>query len=229
MGLKKLELSSFRALSQKFFSFTDSNLISGKNGSGKTTLLESIYFSIENKSFKTNNMNSFYPFEEDFFALKALFDDNSKLELSRKKSKALVRRISPKESILNDLCPFLINNFALNYLESSSENRRNFLDFYLFHVEQNYKKKYKNSKIHMVSLLDLILNLLQVCMDESLLKRVMLALYHSTVLKIPLECNIIYHFVAVAVAFAAVAFVAAAFGAAAFAAEPVFTITFIVV
>ena len=70
MGLKKLELSSFRALSQKFFSFTDSNLISGKNGSGKTTLLESIYFSIENKSFKTNNMNSFYPFEEDFFALK---------------------------------------------------------------------------------------------------------------------------------------------------------------
>ncbi len=142
MGLKKLELSSFRALSQKFFSFADSNLISGKNGSGKTTLLESIYFSIENKSFKTNNMNSFYPFEEDFFALKALFDDNSKLELSRKKSKALVRRISPKESILNDLCPFLINNFALNYLESSSETRRNFLDFYLFHVEQNYKKKY---------------------------------------------------------------------------------------
>ena len=74
MGLKKLELSSFRALSQKFFSFADSNLISGKNGSGKTTLLESIYFSIENKSFKTNNMNSFYPFEDDFFALKALFD-----------------------------------------------------------------------------------------------------------------------------------------------------------
>ena len=146
MGLKKLELSSFRALSQKFFSFADSNLISGKNGSGKTTLLESIYFSIENKSFKTNNMNSFYPFEEDFFALKALFDDNSKLELSRKKSKALVRRISPKESILNDLCPFLINNFALNYLESSSETRRNFLDFYLFHVEQKYKKK-----IHRVS------------------------------------------------------------------------------
>ena len=142
MALKKLELSSFRALSQKFFSFTDSNLISGKNGSGKTTLLESIYFSIENKSFKTNNMNSFYPFEEDFFALKALFDDNSKLELSRKKTKALVRQITPKESILNDVCPFLINNFALNYLESSSETRRNFLDFYLFHVEQNYKKKY---------------------------------------------------------------------------------------
>ena len=146
MGLKKLELSSFRALSQKFFSFTDTNLISGKNGSGKTTLLESIYFSIENKSFKTNNMSSFYPFEEDFFALKAIFDDNSKLELSRKKTKALVRQITPKESILNDVCPFLINNFALNYLESSSETRRNFLDFYLFHVEQNYKKK-----IHRVS------------------------------------------------------------------------------
>lgn len=142
MGLKKLELSSFRALSQKFFSFTDTNLISGKNGSGKTTLLESIYFSIENKSFKTNNMSSFYPFEGDFFALKAIFDDNSKLELSRKKTKALVRQITPKESILNDVCPFLINNFALNYLESSSETRRNFLDFYLFHVEQNYKKKY---------------------------------------------------------------------------------------
>ena len=142
MGLKKLELSSFRALSQKFFSFTNSNLISGKNGSGKTTLLESIYFLIENKSFKTNNMNSFYPFEEDFFALKALFDDNSKVEISRKKTKALLRQLTPKESTLNDVCPFLINNFALNYLESSSETRRNFLDFYLFHVEQNYKKKY---------------------------------------------------------------------------------------
>ena len=142
MGLKKLEISSFRALSQRFFSFTASNLISGKNGSGKTTLLESIYFSIENRSFKTNNMNSFYPFEGNFFALKALFNDNSKVELSRKKNKALVRQITPKESILNDVCPFLINNFALNYLESSSETRRNFLDFYLFHVEQNYKKKY---------------------------------------------------------------------------------------
>ena len=142
MGLKRLELSSFRALSQKIFSFTDSNLISGKNGSGKTTLLESIYFSIENKSFKTNNINSFYPFEEDFFALKALFYDNSKVEISRKKTKALVRQLTPKESPLNDVCPFLINNFALNYLESSSETRRNFLDFYLFHVEQNYKKKY---------------------------------------------------------------------------------------
>ena len=142
MSLKKLELSYFRALSQKLFSFADSNLISGKNGSGKTTLLESIYFLIENKSFKTNNMNSFYPFEEDFFALKALFDDNSIVELSRKKTKALVRQLTPKESILNDVCPFLINNFALNYLESSSETRRNFLDFYLFHVEQNYKKKY---------------------------------------------------------------------------------------
>ena len=142
MGLKKLELSSFRALSQKIFSFTNSNLISGKNGSGKTTLLESVYFSIENKSFKTNNVNSFYPFEDDFFALKALFSDNSKVEISRKKSKALVRKLTPKKSILDDVCPFLINNFTLNYLESSSETRRNFLDFYLFHVEQNYKKKY---------------------------------------------------------------------------------------
>ncbi|MFL2752617.1 MAG: DNA replication/repair protein RecF [Gammaproteobacteria bacterium] len=142
MGLKKLELSSFRALSQKIFSFTNLNLISGKNGSGKTTLLESVYFSIENKSFKTNNVNSFYPFEDDFFALKALFDDNSKVEITRKKGKALVRKLTPKESILDDVCPFLINNFTLNYLESSSEIRRNFLDFYLFHVEQNYKKKY---------------------------------------------------------------------------------------
>ena len=89
MGLKRLELSSFRALSQKIFSFTNSNLISGKNGSGKTTLLESVYFLIENKSFKTNNVNSFYPFEDDSFALKALFDDNSKVEISRKKSKAI--------------------------------------------------------------------------------------------------------------------------------------------
>ena len=111
MALKKLELSSFRALSQKFFSFTDSNLISGKNGSGKTTLLESIYFSIENKSFKTNNMNSFYPFEKDFFALKALFDDNSKLELSRKKTKALVRQITPKESILNSRLGWSSSNY----------------------------------------------------------------------------------------------------------------------
>ena len=142
MGIKKLELSSFRALSQKNFSFTNSNLISGKNGSGKTTLLESVYFSIENKSFKTNNVNSFYPFEDDFFALKALFSDNSKVEISRKKSKAMVRKLTPKKSILDDVCPFLINNFTLNYLESSSETRRNFLDFYLFHVEQNYKKKY---------------------------------------------------------------------------------------
>ena len=96
MGLKKLELSSFRALSQKFFSFTDSNLISGKNGSGKTTLLESIYFSIENRSFKTNNMNSFYPFEGNFFALKALFNDNSKVELSRKKKQSFGSANHPK-------------------------------------------------------------------------------------------------------------------------------------
>ena len=33
-----------------------------------------------------------------------------------------------------------INNFSLNLLEAPKENRRSFVDYLLFHVEQDYKK-----------------------------------------------------------------------------------------
>ena len=40
----------------------------------------------------------------------------------------------------------VINNFSLNLLEAPKENRRSFVDYLLFHVEQDYKKNYSYFK-----------------------------------------------------------------------------------
>ena len=144
MPLKKINLNNFRSFDNLTKTLGTKNLILGKNGAGKSSLLEAIFFLFKSKSFRTSSLNSLIKFDSPNLLAEGLFND-SKISIYKEKGGRLKNLFeSPENEKI--ILPMVINNFSLNLLEAPKENRRSFVDYLLFHVEQDYKKNYSYFK-----------------------------------------------------------------------------------
>lgn len=144
MPLKKINLNNFRSFDNLTKTLGTKNLILGKNGAGKSSLLEAIFFLFKSKSFRTSSLNSLINFDSPNLLAEGLFND-SKISIYKEKGGRLKNLFeSPENEKI--ILPMVINNFSLNLLEAPKENRRSFVDYLLFHVEQDYKKNYSYFK-----------------------------------------------------------------------------------
>lgn len=144
MPLKKINLNNFRSFDNLTKTLGTKNLILGKNGAGKSSLLEAIFFLFKSKSFRTSSLNSLINFDSPNLLAEGLFND-SKISIYKEKGGRL-KNLSASPENEKTILPMVINNFSLNLLEAPKENRRSFVDYLLFHVEQDYKKKYSYFK-----------------------------------------------------------------------------------
>ena len=144
MTIRQLSLTDFRNLRSTTLDFdADINLISGENGSGKTSLLESIYVLCQADSFRSHQLRQCVCHGKSGFLLFGRFTDfkaglsktDKKLEIhvngeAIKRRSELVRRV-PVQIVNAD-------SFAL--IDGSPQQRRAFIDWCLFHVEQSYSE-----------------------------------------------------------------------------------------
>jgi DNA replication and repair protein RecF len=144
MPLKKINLNNFRSFDNLTKTLGTKNLIIGKNGAGKSSLLEAIFFLFNSKSFRTSSLNSLINFDSPNLVAEGLFND-LKISIYKEKGGRLKNRSEAPENE-KTILPMVINNFSLNLLEAPKENRRLFVDYLLFHVEQDYKKNYSYFK-----------------------------------------------------------------------------------
>jgi DNA replication and repair protein RecF len=144
MPLKKINLNNFRSFDNLTKTLGTKNLILGKNGAGKSSLLEAIFFLFKSKSFRTSSLNSLINFDSPNLLAEGLFND-SKISIYKEKGGRL-KNLSESPENEKTILPMVINNFSLNLLEAPKENRRSFVDYLLFHVEQDYKKNYSYFK-----------------------------------------------------------------------------------
>ena len=141
MCLKKLHLLNFRSFKDLLLPLENSALIYGDNGAGKTSILEGIHFALKSKSFRTTSINSMINKDADFFRISSDIKD-CKRALEKKTGKALIKK-NYDSFDKYDFLPLLINNFSLRFLEQNKDVRRDFIDYYLFHVKHEYLDKLK--------------------------------------------------------------------------------------
>ena len=144
MCLSQLHLLNFRSFKDSLFDLKDSVLVFGENGSGKTSFLEAIHFSLKSKSFRTSRVNSMINKDHDFFRISTKNKSDKKI-IEKKLGKVLIKN-NYEDFNKYDVLPLLINNFSLRFLEQNKEIRREFIDYFLFHVKHDYLEKLKRFK-----------------------------------------------------------------------------------
>ena len=144
MYLNQLHLLNFRSFEDSFFELKDTNLVYGENGCGKTSFLEAIHFSLKAKSFRTSSVNSMINKNYDFFRISTKVNSDKKI-IEKRIGKVLIK---DNYETFNkyDVLPLLLNNFSLRFLEQNKEIRREFIDYFLFHVKHDYLEKLKKFK-----------------------------------------------------------------------------------
>jgi DNA replication and repair protein RecF len=150
MSIQKIKLTNIRNIQSAEFELTDKfNLFYGKNGSGKTSVLEAVYLLSLRKSFRThistqiikNNQNSFTVFSK-------LTNDNC-IGIEKRKSEPIIVKkngeLGISTSDIASILPLqLINTEGFGLLDAGPKLRRQFIDWGLFHVEQEFFKVWKN-------------------------------------------------------------------------------------
>ena len=127
------------------------NLIHGINGSGKTTLLESIYLLGRGRSFRDAKIGALIKEGKNSLDIFSTHIQEKKATLNigiRKQGKKTEVRVNQKSlnklSKLARLVPIqLLTPRSHEILERGPQYRRRFLEWGVFHVEQDYQNTYK--------------------------------------------------------------------------------------
>ena len=142
MSISQLSLTDFRGLKSTTLDFHPHiNLITGNNGSGKTSLLEAIYVICQAYSFQTHQLKHCISHNGNQFLLFSKFSDY-KVGLSKSDKKLEIKidgETVKRRSQLATRTPIsIVNSDSFNLITGSPELRRKYLDWCLFHVEQDF-------------------------------------------------------------------------------------------
>ena len=158
MYLKKLDVHRLRNLEQIQLSFCPgANLIYGQNGSGKTSLLEAIYLLGRGRSFRSRNIRTVITHEQEdcvvFAQLHETADEGQAgrdipigVQRNRKgefRFKVDGEAVPSAAGLVEELPMQLLNSHSFELLEGGPLNRRQFLDWGVFHVEHDYPALWK--------------------------------------------------------------------------------------
>jgi recF protein len=145
--LHKLQIQHFRNLSQsEIIPAGGMNLLLGQNGSGKSSVLEAIHYLSLGRSFRTHLTNRVIMQGEKAFTLFAqLEQDEQQINLGLQKDRhgdtqlKIGGKTADKLSQLASLLPLqLIHPEGYNLLTGGPQQRRAFVDWGVFHVEQAF-------------------------------------------------------------------------------------------
>ena len=154
MYIKKLDVHRLRNLEQIQLSFCPgANLIYGINGSGKTSLLEAIYLLGRGRSFRSRNIRTVIQHDtDDCIVFGQLHDASAERDIPvgvRRTRKGefcfkVDGEVIPTAAALVEELPLqLLNSHSFELLEGGPLNRRQFLDWGVFHVEHTYPTLWK--------------------------------------------------------------------------------------
>ena len=142
MAIRQLSLTDFRNLRSTTLDFdAHVNLISGDNGSGKTSLLESIYVLCQADSFRSHQLRQCVCHGKSSFLLFGRFVDfKAGLSKSDKKLEIHVNGevIKRRSELVRRVPVQIVNADSFMLIDGPPQQRRSFIDWSLFHVEQSY-------------------------------------------------------------------------------------------
>jgi DNA replication and repair protein RecF len=134
--------------------FPGLNIFIGENAQGKTNILEALYLLASGTSFRTNIDFQLLKFDESAFYIKARYSYNDrainaelKYDLKRKKN-VFINSKRTGQSNIDRLRVVLFTPDDLYLIKGSPSKRRNFIDFSLKQISQEYRYLIENySKI----------------------------------------------------------------------------------
>lgn len=147
MSITELRINHFRNITEASFEFSPGfNLFFGQNGSGKTSLLESIYFLGRGKSFRSSLANRVIQHDQEKLSLFAKLQDDKVItpagmmrsRSGEKQMKLNGENIQSLSALAAALPTQLISTESHRFFSDGPKNRRQFLDWGLFHVEQSF-------------------------------------------------------------------------------------------
>lgn len=154
MAIQRLSLTNFRNIPvADLMPAAGINVFIGKNGSGKTSLLEAIYLLSLVRSFRSKNITKLINHSAEQFTVFAQIKADAttaySLGIQRKHQEAeteiLFRGQKPAgvAELTATLPVQLINPDTFRLLEGSPKERRQFLDWGVFHVEPSFMHAWK--------------------------------------------------------------------------------------
>jgi len=146
MAISQLSLTDFRNLKSTTLDFHPSlNLISGDNGSGKTSLLEAIFVLCQARSFRSHQLKKSIQQGKSNFMLFGRFSAY-KAGISKADKKLDIRvngeDVKRRSILVAKTAISIVNENSFNLILGSPEERRQFIDWCLFHVEQGYAESW---------------------------------------------------------------------------------------
>ena len=146
MSLIYLEILRFRNLREvKIKPSQTVNIITGDNAAGKTSILEALYFLSVSRSFRTHRIKDVIKQDkENFQVIAQINSGNHQVRLGIEKGNKHTRLRKNGESVkqASELAAFLpvqlIHPQGHQLLEQGPKERRKFLDWGVFHVEQEF-------------------------------------------------------------------------------------------
>ncbi len=148
MFLNRLSLRKIRNIKEANLTLNQkTNVIIGENAAGKTSVLESLDILSRGRSFRTNKFESLVSSgEKSFYVGATIGGSGKKLEIHKEKNKTKVlinNKEEKKQSLLaQELAILCIHPSSHNLIEGPPSERRAFLDWGLFHVEQDFRKEW---------------------------------------------------------------------------------------
>jgi len=147
MHLMQLQIQNFRNLNNVNFEPVDGvNLITGLNASGKTSLLEAIYYLSHLRSFRSHQISDLINRQSSQLQLVAQIqtdsDNQIPIGIQRSRNKLEVRANRQPIKRVADIAtlfPVLaIHPDSYKLITGSPSQRRQYLDWGVFHVEHNF-------------------------------------------------------------------------------------------
>ena len=156
MSLTKLDIYSVRNIVQDSIKpASNINLIYGDNGSGKSSIIEAIYILGRAKSFRSTSIKTVINFSETQLTVSAQTQQNNGLNLhlgvqlnSKQISCHINHQLTKKRSDLAHALPLqIIHPKSFELLDAGPQLRREFIDWGVFHDNENFVQNYSNFKV----------------------------------------------------------------------------------
>lgn len=152
MAVKQLTIERFRCVDlAQLDCSADENLIVGHNASGKTTVLEALFFLGHGRSFRGTPARGLIQDQKDDFILFArLSEPDGQLGIQGAKKGVTVKvdgsRAHSRSSLVSRLPVQVIEPGIHKLIEEGPTQRRSYLDWGVFHVEQLFYSTWRRYK-----------------------------------------------------------------------------------
>jgi len=153
MYFNKISVHGVRNLIEQKLAFSSGlNCICGPNGSGKSSLLEAIYLVGTGRSFRAPCLRDVVNFDSDHLLIASTLQDNlrdasHRVGLQKKRLSGLELRLDSEDTSIAELASLLpmqlLNTTSFDILEAGPNNRRQFIDWMVFHVEHDYLMRWR--------------------------------------------------------------------------------------